>query len=180
MNGHIIVFGHDALANQIIGEFNDAGLRVVTLPAPTGLRAAGVAAASAVVAASGRRRDEPGGGSAGAQDEPRGSGGGPHREPRPLTEDDMVNIETALVLRETFGADQVVADQVVTERPIPIVLRIYDRDLEDAVGDRLGFTYVRSTVDLSTPWFVAAARGLEVLGTFSVGQSSFMVGGLET
>jgi uncharacterized protein with PhoU and TrkA domain len=46
------------------------------------------------------------------------------------------------------------------------------------VGHRFGFEHVRSTVDLSTPWFIGAALGLEVVGTFSVGQSSFMVGGV--
>ncbi|OIN24484.1 hypothetical protein A3649_18535 [Mycobacterium ulcerans] len=30
----------------------------------------------------------------------------------------------------------------------------------------------------AAPWFIGAAMGLQVLGTFSVGQSSFMVGGM--
>jgi Trk K+ transport system NAD-binding subunit len=90
-----------------------------------------------------------------------------------LTEDDMVNIETGIVLREILGPDQ-----SPHGRRIPIVLRIFDRDLGDAVANRLEFNYVRSTVDLSTPWFIGAAMGLEVVGTFSVGQHSFMVGGL--
>lgn len=84
-----------------------------------------------------------------------------------LTEDDIVNIETALVLRELVGP-----------RRGPIVLRIYDKALGAAVGNRFGFEHVRSTVDLATPWFIGAAMGLEVLGTFSVGQQSFMVGGV--
>ncbi|MEI7913225.1 MAG: NAD-binding protein [Mycobacteriaceae bacterium] len=91
-----------------------------------------------------------------------------------LTEADMVNIETGLVLREILGPDQ-----TPQGHRIPIVLRIYDRELGEAVGHRLGFNYVRSTVDLATPWFIGAAMGLEVLGTFSVGQSSFMVGGVK-
>lgn len=91
-----------------------------------------------------------------------------------LTEADMVNIETALVLREILGPDQ-----TPHGHRIPIVLRIYDRELGEAVGHRLGFNYVRSTVDLATPWFIGAAMGLDVLGTFSVGQSSFMVGGVK-
>ena len=90
-----------------------------------------------------------------------------------LTEDDMVNIETGIVLREIVGPEQ-----SPNGRRIPIVLRIFDRDLGDAVGNRLEFKYVRSTVDLSTPWFIGAAMGLEVVGTFSVGQHSFMVGGV--
>jgi Trk K+ transport system NAD-binding subunit len=92
-----------------------------------------------------------------------------------LTQDDMVNIETAIVLREMLGP------RVLPElnRPeLPIVLRVYDRALGAAVGQRFGFEYVRSTVDLATPWFIGAAMGLQVLGTFSVGQRSFMVGGV--
>lgn len=91
-----------------------------------------------------------------------------------LTDHDMVNIETGIVLREIIGTDQTPHGQ-----RIPIVMRIFDRDLGDAVGHRLGFQYVRSTVDLATPWFIGAAMGLEVLGTFSVGQRSFMVGGVK-
>ena len=43
---------------------------------------------------------------------------------------------------------------------------------------RFGFENVRSTVDLAAPWFIGAALGLQVVGTFSVGQRSFMVGGV--
>jgi voltage-gated potassium channel Kch len=92
-----------------------------------------------------------------------------------LTQDDMVNVETGIVLREMLGP-RVMPDVV---RPnVPIVLRVYDRALADAVGQRFGFEYVRSTVDLATPWFIGAVMGLQVLGTFSVGHRSFMVGGV--
>jgi Trk K+ transport system NAD-binding subunit len=91
-----------------------------------------------------------------------------------LTEDDMTNIETAIVAREMLGPDQ-----TEHHRRVPIVMRIYDRALGRAVGQRLGFNFVRSTVDLATPWFMGAAMGLQVLGTFSVGQRSFMIGGGE-
>lgn len=91
-----------------------------------------------------------------------------------LTEDDMVNIETGIVLQEMLGGSAACDRDGLP----PIVLRIYDRELGAAVGHRLGFEHVRSTVDLSTPWFIGAAMGLEVLGTFSVGQHSFMVGGV--
>jgi Trk K+ transport system NAD-binding subunit len=90
-----------------------------------------------------------------------------------LTEDDMVNIEAGLVLREMTDSP----DQSGQPR-MPVVLRIYDRALGTAVGHRLDFNHVRSTVDLATPWFIGAAMGLDVLGTFSVGQRSFMVGGV--
>lgn len=87
----------------------------------------------------------------------------------------MVNIETGIVLREMLGPR--VMPQVV--RPdVPIVLRIYDHVLGSAVTDRFGFDTVRSTVELAAPWFIGAAMGLHVLGTFSVGQRYFMVGGM--
>ncbi|MEB3981145.1 NAD-binding protein [Mycobacterium sp. 663a-19] len=92
-----------------------------------------------------------------------------------LTQDDMVNIETGIVLREMLGP-RVMPDVIRTD--VPLVLRVYDRALGAAVGQRFGFENVRSTVELSAPWFIGAAMGLQVLGTFSVGQRSFMVGGM--
>jgi hypothetical protein len=46
------------------------------------------------------------------------------------------------------------------------------------VNKQFGFENVRSIVDLAAPWFIGAAMGLQVLGTFWVGQRSFMVGGM--
>lgn len=83
-----------------------------------------------------------------------------------MTDDDMVNIETGIVLREVLASPD----------DVPIVMRVFDQALGDAVGQRFGFDLVRSTVDLATPWFLGAAMGLQVLSTFSVGQRSFMVG----
>jgi Trk K+ transport system NAD-binding subunit len=92
-----------------------------------------------------------------------------------LTQDDIVNIETGMVLKEILGSRSVPE----RHRPeVPIVLRIYDRTLGDAVAHRFGFENVLSTVDIATPWFIGAALGLEVLGTFSVRQRSFLVGGM--
>jgi Trk K+ transport system NAD-binding subunit len=92
-----------------------------------------------------------------------------------LTQDDMVNIETAIVLREMLGPR--VMPQLI--RPdVPLVLRVFDRTLGAAVAQRFAFENVLSTVDLAAPWFIGAAMGLQVLGTFSIGQRSFMVGGM--
>ncbi|MUL48898.1 potassium transporter TrkA [Mycobacterium sp. CBMA293] len=92
-----------------------------------------------------------------------------------LTADDMVNIETGIVLREILSSR--LLPEIV--RPdVPLVLRIYDRTLGAAVAQRFGFANVRSTVELAAPWFIGAAMGLQVLGTFSVGQQSFTVGGV--
>jgi Trk K+ transport system NAD-binding subunit len=92
-----------------------------------------------------------------------------------LTQDDVVNIETGIVLQEMLGPRTM---PEVNRPDVPIVLRVYDRTLGAAVALRFGFESVRSTVDLATPWFIGAALGLQVLGTFSVGQRSFMVGGV--
>lgn len=92
-----------------------------------------------------------------------------------LTQDDMVNIETGIVLREMLGPR--VMPEIV-RHDVPLVLRVYDRALGAAVAQRFEFENVRSTVELAAPWFIGAAMGLQVLGTFWIGQRSFMVGGM--
>jgi Trk K+ transport system NAD-binding subunit len=92
-----------------------------------------------------------------------------------LTRSDIVNIETAIVLKEMLGPRTL---PEVNRPDVPIVLRVYDRTLGAAVAQRFGFENVRSTVELGAPWFIGAALGLQVLGTFSVGHRSFMVGGV--
>ncbi|MDT7734715.1 MAG: hypothetical protein QOE12_1889 [Mycobacterium sp.] len=93
-----------------------------------------------------------------------------------LTRDDMINIETGIVLTEMLGKKTASREHYTD---IPLVLRVYDRTLGLAVGQRFGFENVRSTVELAVPYFIGAAIGLQVLGTFSVGQSSFVVGGMQ-
>ncbi len=93
-----------------------------------------------------------------------------------LTRDDIINIETGIVLAEMLGKKTATRDHWTD---IPLVLRVYDRALGFAVAQRFGFENVRSTVELAAPWFIGAAIGLQVLGTFSVGQSSFVVGGMQ-
>lgn len=85
-----------------------------------------------------------------------------------VTQDDMKNIEIGIVLLEILGANT----------QVPIVMRVQGRALGAAVNRRFGFENVRSIVDLAAPWFIGAAMGLQVLGTFWVGQRSFMVGGM--
>jgi Trk K+ transport system NAD-binding subunit len=93
-----------------------------------------------------------------------------------VTRDDMINIETGVILAEMLGPR--VLPEINRRGGVPLVLRVYDRALGFAVAQRFGFDNVRSTVELAAPWFIGAASGLEVLGTFSVGQSSFMVGAM--
>ena len=85
-----------------------------------------------------------------------------------MQHDDMQNIETGIVALEILGSDT----------KVPIVMRVQGRALGTAVNQQFGFENVRSIVDLAAPWFIGAAMGLQVLGTFWVGQRSFMVGGM--
>jgi Trk K+ transport system NAD-binding subunit len=93
-----------------------------------------------------------------------------------LTRDDIINIETGIVLTEMLGKKTATREHWTD---IPLVLRVHDRALGFAVAQRFGFENVRSTVELAAPWFIGAAIGLQVLGTFSVGQNSFVVGGMQ-
>ena len=86
-----------------------------------------------------------------------------------LTSDDLVNIETGLAVRDRLGDRW---------RDVPVVLQVFDRELGVAIHEGFGFRYVRSTEALVAPWFVGAALGLDVLGTFHVGRDAFLVGRL--
>ena len=86
-----------------------------------------------------------------------------------LTSADLTNIETGLSVRESLG-----------DRwdDVPVVLRVFDRELARMMEQSFGFRHVRSTSALAAPWFVGAALGLEVLSTFYVDQQPFLVAGL--
>jgi Trk K+ transport system NAD-binding subunit len=86
-----------------------------------------------------------------------------------LTSGDLTNIETGLSVRESLG-----------ERwdAVPVVLRVFDRELAQMMERSFGFQHVRSTSALAAPWFVGAALGLDVLSTFYVDQQPFLVAGL--
>jgi Trk K+ transport system NAD-binding subunit len=87
-----------------------------------------------------------------------------------LTSTDLTNIETGLAVRESLGARWDV---------VPVVLRVFDRDLARMTERNFGFRHVRSTSALAAPWFVGAALGLHVLETFFVDQQPFLVGRLD-
>lgn len=80
-----------------------------------------------------------------------------------LTSDDLINIETGLAVRDAMGP-----------RRIPVALRLFERDLARVVGRSLDAGTARSTAELAAPWFVGAALGLDVLGTFYVGNTLFL------
>ena len=83
-----------------------------------------------------------------------------------LTSDDLTNIETGLAVRDRLG-------ERWTE--VPVVLRVFDRQLGRRLEDSFGFRHVWSTSAIAAPWFVGAALGLEVLFTFYVGNHPFLL-----
>ena len=72
-----------------------------------------------------------------------------------LTSSDLANIETGLAVDELLGERR---------EQVPIVLRVFDRDLAHTIEASFGLRWVRSTAALAAPWFVGAALGLDILG----------------
>jgi len=83
-----------------------------------------------------------------------------------LTSDDLTNIETGLAVRDRLG-------ERWTE--VPVVLRVFDRQLGHRLAQSFGFRHVWSTSAIAAPWFVGAVLGLEVLSTFYVGNHPFLL-----
>lgn len=86
-----------------------------------------------------------------------------------VSDDDLANIEAGLAVREELGE---------RKGSVPTVLRLFDRQLSATVGRAFGFRDVRSTAAVASPWFVAAALGLEVISTLIAGGEIFMIGRL--
>jgi len=86
-----------------------------------------------------------------------------------LTDADLANIETSLAADELLGE---LRDQV------PVVLRVFDRQLAQTIETSFGFRNVRSTSALAAPWFVGAALGLDILSTFYVESVPLLLGRL--
>ncbi len=83
-----------------------------------------------------------------------------------LTSDDLTNIETGLAVRDQLG-------ERWTE--VPVVLRVFDRQMGSRLEKSFGFRHVWSTSAIAAPWFVGAALGLEVLFSFYVGNHPFLL-----
>jgi len=83
-----------------------------------------------------------------------------------VTSDDLTNIETGLAVRDRLG------DRWVE---VPVVLRVFDRELGRRLEQSFAFRHVWSTVAIAAPWFVGAALGLEVLYSFYVGSHPFLL-----
>lgn len=160
MRGHVVVIGLGAVGMEVVEGLRQAGRRVVVVDADeegrhlARTRALGVpvvvgdATDTAVLAAANLAAAT---------------------AVAVLTSDDLTNVETGLVVRDQLGERW--AD-------VPVVLRVFDRDLGATLEDGFDFRYVRSTAALAAPWFVGAALGLAVLATFYVDRIPFLVGRL--
>lgn len=80
-----------------------------------------------------------------------------------VTNDDLTNIEIGLSVRGLLG-----------ERRMPIALRIFGRNLARVLTTMSEGWKPRSLAELAAPWFIGAALGMEVVGTFYVGSAPYM------
>jgi len=160
MRGHVIVVGLGSVALEVVEGLVAAGRRVVVVDRDEAGRHHGRARALDVPVVVGNATDV-GVLSAANLDAATAVA--------VLTSDDLVNIETGLVVRD-----------LLRERweQVAVVLRVFDRELAAGVEDGFGFRHVRSTAALAAPWFVGAALGLDVLATFYVDRVPFLVGRL--
>jgi Trk K+ transport system NAD-binding subunit len=160
MRGHVVVIGLGTVGLEVVEELVAAGRRVVVIDHDDGGRHHTKARALGVPVVIGDATQTA------VLDAANLDGA---TAVAVLTSDDLVNVETGLVLRERLGEHW---------GSVPVVLRVFDRELARGVEDGFGFHYVRSTASLAAPWFVGAALGLDVLGTFYVDQTPFLVGRL--
>ncbi len=86
-----------------------------------------------------------------------------------LTSSDLANIETGLAVYELLGE---------RASEVPVVLRVFDRNLAHTIESSFGFRWVRSTAALAAPWFVGAALGLDIHTTFYVDHQPMLIGRL--
>ena len=163
MTGHTVVVGLGSFGMSVAGALREHGEQVVVVERAEHTRFTDTAAGLDVPVIYG---------DAALPDTMASAGLGRARAVAVVTSSDLTNIEVAIAVRALLGPRWGSAH----DDGVPVVVRIFDRDLAGAVVERFGFQNVLPTVELAVPWFVGAALGLHVLGTFSVHGESFMVG----
>jgi Trk K+ transport system NAD-binding subunit len=154
MRDHIIVFGLGAVGSHVALDLQAAGYEVVVIDQGTGqrfvpqMRAAGIPVLIGDPTLPETHR------AAGVQ---RAAG------IAVLSNDDLLNIETALAVRAVLG-----------DRRVPVTMRVFGRNLARAIDGTLDIGITRSVAEMAAPWFVGAAMGLHVVGTFYVDEVPFM------
>ncbi|MCX6433319.1 MAG: NAD-binding protein [Actinobacteria bacterium] len=154
MEGHIVVIGLGAVGSKVAMDLHDAGYEVAVIDSGEGQRFVPQMRAAGIPVLIGD-----------ATLPETQAAAGIHRAAgvAVLTSDDLVNIETGLAVRGVVG-----------DRPVPIALRVFSKNLARVIGTGLDAGIARSIAELSSPWFVGAALGVDVLGTFYVGSALFI------
>ncbi|MCK9875943.1 NAD-binding protein [Frankia sp. Ag45/Mut15] len=89
-----------------------------------------------------------------------------------LTSDGLANLEAVLSAREAH--DELRGGRGAADE-LRVVLRTVDTTMADEVERRFGIHTARSAADLATPYFVGVALGYDVLSTFYVDRTPFLV-----
>ena len=154
MRDHIVVIGLGAVGSKVALDLQAAGYEVAVIDAGTGqrfvpqMRAAHIPVLIGDPTLPETQREA-----------------GVHRAAgvAVLSNDDLLNIETGLAVKAVVG-----------ERRVPVALRVFGRNLARVIDRSLDIGATRSVAELSAPWFVGAACGLDVVGTFYVGDTPFI------
>jgi Trk K+ transport system NAD-binding subunit len=157
MRGHVVVVGLGAVGLEVVESLRQADRRVVVVDGDEDGRHLDRARALGVPVVIGDATDA---------DVLAAANVGMAAAVAVLTSDDLTNVEAGLVIRDQLG-----------ERwsGVPVVLRVFDRELGAGLEDGFDFRHVLSTAALAAPWFVGATLGLAVLGTFYVDRTPFLV-----
>ncbi len=154
MRDHIVVIGLGAVGSKVALELQAAGYDVVVIDSGSGQRFVSQMRAARIPVLIGdptlpeTHREA-----------------GVHRAAgvAVLSNDDLLNIETGLAVKAVVG-----------ERKVPVALRVFGRNLARVIDSSLEIGTTRSVAELSAPWFVGAAVGLDVIGTFYVDHAPFL------
>jgi Trk K+ transport system NAD-binding subunit len=160
LNGHIILVGLGSVGMRVLEELVAEGYEVVVLDRDENNRYLSGARALDVPVVIGDSTN------AAALAE---AGLGTASAVAVLTSSDLANIETGLAVDELLGERR---------EAVPVVLRVFDRQLAHTVEAGFGFRHVRSTSSLAAPWFVGAALGLDVQATFYIEGEPLLLGHL--
>ena len=154
MRDHIVVFGLGAVGKHVAIDLHDAGYEVAVIDEGTGQRFIPQMRALGIPVLIG----DP------TQPETQRAAGVQYAAGiAVLSNDDMLNIETGLAVRAVLG-----------DRKVPVTMRVFGRNLARVIDSSLNIGATRSVAELAAPWFVGAAMGLKVVGTFYVEEVPFM------
>ena len=154
MHDHLVVFGLGVLGRHVALDLQASGYQVVVVDAGTGQRFLPQMEAAGVPVLFGDPT---------LPETQRAAGVARAAGIAVLGNDDLVNIETGLAVRAELGT-----------RRVPVALRVFGRNLARVIDHSLDIGATRSVAELAAPWFVGAALGLQVVGTFYVDELPFM------